>query len=144
MLVCNMFYKRTEIGERIGWTFQCNGIGIIISGFISFGVYHVDPTAKPNRWQWLMIIMAIWTFFTGCLFLYIFPDNPTSARFLTHEEKIKVVKRIKDNQNGIETKVFKKHQFIEAMLDSKTWLFFLFGTISYDSPLFVNAPKLII
>ncbi|KZV92689.1 MFS general substrate transporter [Exidia glandulosa HHB12029] len=130
MLVTGMFYTRTEIGERIGWTFQCNGFAQIVSGFISFGVYHVSPTSKPNQWQWLMIIVAVLTVVCGTIFLLLFPDNPTSARFLTTEEKIKVVHRVRGNQNGIETKKWKKEQFYEALRDPKTWLFFLFAAVS--------------
>jgi len=130
MLVLSMFYTRIELAERLGWTFQCNGIGSIISGFIAFGVYHANPDIHPDQWQWLMIAVAILTFVCGVIFLLWFPDNPTTARFLTTEQKIRVVKRIKDNQNGIETKVWKKNQFIEALKDPKTWLFFLFAAVS--------------
>ena len=49
MTIISMFYNRTEIGERIAWTFQCNGIGTIISAMIGFGVSHVNPHAKPAR-----------------------------------------------------------------------------------------------
>ena len=31
MLVCSMFYTRAEVNERIGWTFQCNGLAVIIA-----------------------------------------------------------------------------------------------------------------
>jgi len=130
MLICSMFYNRTEIGERIGWTFQCNGFALIISSFISFGVYHASPKSEPNQWQWLMIITSLMTFVVFLLFVWRFPNNPTTARFLTLEERVSAVKRIQSNQNGIETKTWKKHQLIEALWDPKTWLFFFFAAIS--------------
>ncbi|KDQ58426.1 hypothetical protein JAAARDRAFT_176361 [Jaapia argillacea MUCL 33604] len=130
MLVTSMFYTRTEIGERIGWTFQCNGVGTIISGFISFGAYHIGEKTKPNQWQWLMLISVFLSLIIFVLFILFFPDNPTTAKFLTEEEKLKVVKRVQGNQNGIETKVWKKKQFIEALTDPKTWLLFLFAAVA--------------
>ena len=130
MLITSMFYTRVEIGERIGWTFQCNGFATIISGFLSFAVFHIAPGSHPNQWQWLMIIMAIWTLLSAILFYFFFPDNPAQARFLTQKEKIKVVKRIQDNRNGIETKQWKFYQFREALTDVKTWLFFAFAISS--------------
>ncbi|KAF8343124.1 MFS general substrate transporter [Cantharellus anzutake] len=130
MIVCNMFYNRTEIGERIGWTFQCNGLALIFSSVFSFAVYHANPKASPNQWQWLMIVNSIISFIVFLLFLRFFPNNPSSAWFLTPEERVIAVKRIQENRNGIETKKFKKHQFIEALRDPKTWLFFLFAAIS--------------
>lgn len=53
------------------------------------------------------------------------PDNPAKARFLTTEEKVHVIRRLRVNGGAIETKVFKKHQYIEALKDPKSWLFVL-------------------
>lgn len=41
------------------------------------------------------------------------------------EERAQAVLRIKENHSGIEQKYFKRYQFIEALKDPKTWLFFL-------------------
>ena len=100
---------------------------------MSFGVYHANPLKHPNQWQWLMIVTTLLTFIVFILFLLFFPDNPTNARFLTEEEKIKVVKRVSENRNGIETKSWKKEQCIEALVDVKTWLYFVFGGFAFVS-----------
>ncbi|KAI1256995.1 hypothetical protein MGN70_000033 [Eutypa lata] len=63
-------------------------------------------------------------------FLFVFPDNPVQARFLSEDEKIKAVRRIQANQSGTETKSWKPEQAMEAVKDVKTWLFFLFATVS--------------
>ena len=130
MLVTSMFYTRTESGQRIGWTFQCNGFAQIVSGFLAFGVAHSSPTKKPAQWQLLLIVYTGLTLIVGTWFLLVFPDSPVKARFLTKDEKIKSVKRIRSNQSGTETKVWKREQAIEAVKDVKTWLFFLFAAIA--------------
>lgn len=61
----------------------------------------------------------------GILVWFLFPDNPASAHFLTREERAQSIMRIASNHSGIEQKRFKKSQFIEAVQDPKTWLFFL-------------------
>lgn len=61
----------------------------------------------------------------GILVWLFFPDNPASAHFLTKEERAQSILRIASNHSGIEQKRFKKGQFIEALRDPKTWLFFL-------------------
>ena len=127
MLVVNMFYTRTEIGERIGWTFQCNGIAVVCTSFLQFGMAHTSPDAKPNQWQWLMITTALLTFVPFLAFLFFFPDNPTNARFLTPEERLLAVRRVQVNQSGIETKTWKAYQVKEALSDPKTWMFFFYG-----------------
>ncbi|KAG8947324.1 hypothetical protein FRC03_001064 [Tulasnella sp. 419] len=130
MNVVAMFYTRTEIGERLGWTFMCNGIASVISGFIAFGVAHVGVHSNPARWEWFMIIMCIYSFITSVLFFFLFPDNPATAWFLSSEEKVIAVQRIRANQAGIEAKVWKREQFIEALTDAKTWVYFFFAAIA--------------
>lgn len=127
MLVCGMFYARTEIGERLGWTFQCNGFAVVVSSFLQFAIVHASPTATPNQWQWLYLITMMMTFVVGLAFLFFFPDNPTNARFLTTEEKLRAVRRVQSNQNGIETKTWKMYQVWEALSDPKTWYFAFFA-----------------
>lgn len=127
MLVTSMFYTRTEIGERLGWTFQCNGIAVICSSFLQFGMVHASPHESPNQWQWLMIATSLITLIPFLAFLLFFPDNPTNARFLTPEERRIAVRRLQVNQNGIETKTWKAYQVMEALRDPKTWLFAFFA-----------------
>lgn len=43
---------------------------------------------------------------------FLFPDSPTSAWFLTEEERVMAVQRIKVNQAGIENKVWKQEQWV--------------------------------
>jgi hypothetical protein len=54
----------------------------------------------------------------------VLPDSPTTARFLTLEEKILVVERLRANNTGTETKRWKWEQVRECLLDPKTWLWF--------------------
>lgn len=41
---------------------------------------------------------------------FFFPDSPANAWFLTAEERVVAVERIKVNQAGVENKHFKKEQ----------------------------------
>ncbi|KAG6832056.1 hypothetical protein H0H92_005478 [Tricholoma furcatifolium] len=102
LLVTSMFYTREEQSKRVGYWFLMNGAGIIFLGLISFGLIHTHPTR------------------------FFFPDSPVSARFLTPEERVKVVQRIKVNQSGVENKHWKRDQFVEALCDPKTWLLAVF------------------
>lgn len=61
----------------------------------------------------------------GVAVWFYFPDGPSNAHFLTTEERAQSILRIASNHSGIEQKRFKRAQFIEALQDPKTWLFFL-------------------
>jgi hypothetical protein len=55
------------------------------------------------------------------------PDSPSTARFLSHEERVIAVHRIAENMIGVKTREFKMHQAIEAVLDVKVWCLILIG-----------------
>lgn len=121
MIVTSMFYTREEQTKRVGYWFLMNGVAVIFLGFVGFGVLHTK-THNFMPWQWLMIITGLITLVTSVIFWFLFPDNPASARFLTPQERVQAVQRIKVNQTGVENKKWKREQFIEAFTDPKTWL----------------------
>ncbi|KAJ6615084.1 MFS general substrate transporter [Mycena sp. CBHHK59/15] len=129
LIVSAMFYTRKEQTLRVGYWFLMNGTAQIIAGFISFGTLHIKTT-QFEPWQWLMILTGILTFMTSAAFWFLFPDSPTTAWFLTPEERAIAVLRIKENQTGVENKHFKREQMIEALTDPKTWLFALFSALT--------------
>ncbi|KAJ4498542.1 MFS general substrate transporter [Lentinula lateritia] len=133
LLVSSMFYTRNEQMLRVGYWYLMNGTAQIATGFISFGVLHIQ-TSGFQPWQWLMIITGILSFITAAAFWFLFPDSPTTACFLTPEERVTAIQRVKVNQTGVGNKHFKKEQqvslFYEAIRDPKTWGFALFSGIS--------------
>lgn len=68
------------------------------------------------------------------MIMFHIPDTPTGAWFLTEEEKVLVVERIRSNQRGFGNPRFKKEQFIEALTDHRTWLF-LFSQLQTTFPM---------
>jgi len=143
LIVTSMFYTRNEQTVRVGWWFLMNGTAQIISGFISFGSLHIH-TRTFEPWQWLMVITGALTLLTALAFWFLFPDSPTTAWFLTKEERVSAVRRIKENQTGVENKRFKKDQFYEAFLDPKTWLFALFSALDNVPNSLTNQRQIIV
>ncbi|KAJ8590946.1 MFS general substrate transporter [Rhizopogon salebrosus TDB-379] len=126
MIMTSMFYTHAEQTRRVGYWFLMNGIAVIILGFVSYGLlYTHTPNFMP--WQWLMVITGIITLITSVLFWFFFPDSPTTAWFLTDDERAAAVHRIKVNQSGVENKHFKTEQFLEAIRDPKTWVMAFFA-----------------
>ncbi|KIY50844.1 MFS general substrate transporter [Fistulina hepatica ATCC 64428] len=124
MIVTSMFYTRAEQTRRVGTWFLMNGGAIIFLGFIAFGLEHTNTSFMP--WQWLMVITGLLTLIISVLFWFFFPDSPVTAWFLTPEERVLAVERIKSNQAGVENKTWKKEQFLEALTDHKVWLIAIF------------------
>ncbi|PCH37793.1 MFS general substrate transporter [Wolfiporia cocos MD-104 SS10] len=143
MIVTSMFYTRQEQTRRVGYWFLMNGFAIIMLGLVAYGTLHIKSSVL-QPWQWLMLITGIITFVVSILFWLYFPDSVANAWFLTPEEKVIAVARIKVNQSGMENKHFKKEQMIECFKDPKTWLFFFFAAISNVTNSLSNQRQIIV
>jgi MFS family permease len=106
--------------------FYTTCLGVTIpTGFIAYGVLYANSAV--SAWKIFMIIIGGLTFIMSILIFFFYPDNPTTAKFFSTEEKIWIIRRVQRTTNtAIEQKYFKKYQFIEAVRDPITWLFFAF------------------
>jgi MFS family permease len=106
------------------------GTAQIVSGLLGFAVLQagLDRAFKP--WRIFFLLTGGLTLLVAIAYWVWFPDSPTNARFLTEEEKIIAVERIRDNNAGIENKTWKRSQFFEALLDWKVWAFALLSAVN--------------
>lgn len=124
LLILNMWFTYDEQSWLMPCMWAIGNSSPITSGLLSYGVLWID-TGSFNPWKWFMVITGGITVLFGIAVWVWLPDNPLSASFLTLEERAQAVLRIKSNHSGIEQKHFKKYQFLEAITEQKTWLFFL-------------------
>ncbi|CAK9436365.1 uncharacterized protein LODBEIA_P09230 [Lodderomyces beijingensis] len=129
-IITSQWYKKEEQFLRTAFWFASNGIGTIVGSAISWGLYKNAESYSLPAWKLVFVVTGCMTVFLGFLVMAHIPDNPTGAWFLTKEEKVLVVERIRSNQQGFGNPRFKKSQFIEALQDVRTWLFFLFAISS--------------
>ena len=66
----------------------------------------------------------------GLSVLLWMPDSPVHARFLSREEQVMAVERVRDDQGGTENKRIKVQQVAEALTDFRTWLIVLMTIMS--------------
>jgi hypothetical protein len=52
-------------------------------------------------------------------------NNPATAKFLTPQERLWAVERLRNNNTGVETKEIKWKQVLECLLSPAVWLFFV-------------------
>lgn len=115
-----MWYTREEQPLRIAIWYSASGMGSLLAGIAFYGIGHIHGSLHPWKYQYLILgsLTVIW----GGVVTYFLPDNPMKARFLSTEERILAVKRMRSAQTGIENTTFKPYQAKEALLDPKTWL----------------------
>jgi len=88
-------------------------------------VYIFGTWSRP-----LLRFLNSFTVLAGILFLFMVPDSPATAWFLSKEERIMAIERLRGNNQGLGSKKFKKHQFIEAFTDPQTYYIAFFVIIS--------------
>ncbi|KAG0684657.1 hypothetical protein C6P40_001654 [Pichia californica] len=134
ILLTSQWWRKEEQFMRtcIWWGMQ--GFGTILGAGIAYGLevnrtgYHSFPS-----WKCIYIITGCITLFLGFISLIHIPDDPTKAWFLNEKDKLYVIERAKENQQGFGNQKFKWDQFKEAIIDPCTYIFFFYG-MSYAIP----------
>lgn len=129
ILITAMWYRRNEQPPRFGIWYLGTGLGTIFGSLVSFGFQHYHGKTF-NSWQIMFLLCGLITIVVGITVILILPDNPMSARFLSRQEKIWAIERIRSNQTGIENKQFKWQQSVECFMDPQTWFISLITILS--------------
>ena len=128
VIITSQWYRKEEVFFRTALWFASNGIGIILgSGAIAYNVYRDADTYSIEAWKVIFLVTGAMTIVLGIVTYFHIPSKPTDAWFLTEREKQMVVERVCSNQQGFGNKHFKKEQFVETLLDRRTWLLFSMG-----------------
>ncbi|KAF8165418.1 MFS general substrate transporter [Crassisporium funariophilum] len=124
ILIISMFYKKNEQAKRISWFYVMNGITQIFGGFVAYGISFYDGRLLAP-YKIIYILLGGLAILVGICVLIWLPDSPVHASFLTKEERIAALERVRDDAGGTENKHLKKSQVIEAVTDIRTWLIVL-------------------
>ncbi|EXJ88555.1 hypothetical protein A1O1_05485 [Capronia coronata CBS 617.96] len=122
----SQWYRKEEQAFRVGIWFSFCGWAQLLGGCFAYGVAtHVggDVHASLKGWQVIFLVLGLFTVVVGILFWFLLPDSPAAARFLSPEEKIEHIERLRSNEQGIGSQTFKWDQFREAFTDINTWLY---------------------
>ncbi|KAF7172818.1 hypothetical protein CNMCM6106_006937 [Aspergillus hiratsukae] len=119
-LITSLWYRTSEQPLRHGIWLCGNSISVIIGNLIAVGIWQIKSGLKA--WQWLFIIFGIITFLLGILMFFRLPDTPDTASFLTEEERLIAMERLKANKAGYKRNKIDSSQVIEAFTDPKTWM----------------------
>ncbi|KAK7422786.1 hypothetical protein QQX98_001346 [Neonectria punicea] len=79
----------------------------------------IDSHMKPYQ----IIFLFFGAITVGVAFLMFFwmPDSPTEARFLSDEDKVIAIERLRNNQMGVMSREWRSSHVLETVKDLKTW-----------------------
>ncbi|KAK3116194.1 Allantoate permease [Teratosphaeriaceae sp. CCFEE 6253] len=131
-LITSQWYTRKEQGARTGIWFSFNGWAQIFGGLVAYGIARATEDGKSALagWKIVFLLTGLLTVAVGIIFLFTVPDNQLNARWLSPDDRILALERIRINQQGVGNKHFKWYQVREALLDPITWAFFFYALIA--------------
>ncbi|KAJ2892381.1 MFS general substrate transporter [Zalerion maritima] len=116
------WYKRSEFGVRAAIFFSAAAISGSFGGLLAAAIEQMDGLGGKAGWSWIFIIEGAVTVVFGLASFWTVYDFPTEAKFLSSDDKARVLRRLKeDHQSSAERESFKWSYFWSSVRDWKMW-----------------------
>jgi ACS family allantoate permease-like MFS transporter len=101
-LFTSQWYTKREQGMRVNMWFSFNGFAQIFGGVVAYGIAKgVEKHGSAiEPWKIVFLATGLLTVALGVIFLIWMPDNQMNARFLSKEDRILAIERVRVNQQG--------------------------------------------
>lgn len=119
MITVSSYYTQSEQALRQMWWFSGTGWFTVIGSALNYGFAQIHGSLRP--WQYIYVFAGALTFLFG-LWCFALPSSALDAWFLTPEERIIAVERLRSSRVGAQEKAIKWKQIREAATDPKVWL----------------------
>ncbi|GAA87430.1 MFS transporter [Aspergillus luchuensis IFO 4308] len=132
----SMWYKRNEQHYRVALFFSAASLAGAFGGILAWGIAHMKGVGGYSGWRWIFILKE--TIKEGLLTVlmsigaYFWVYNyPSTAEFLTPEERQFIQFRLKNDNDSTRDEQFTWSAVFDAFKDIKVWLYGLaFHTMS--------------
>ncbi|KAF4952159.1 hypothetical protein FGADI_6955 [Fusarium gaditjirri] len=126
------WYKRSEFGARAAWFFSAAALAGSFGGLLAAAIQKMDGVSGIAGWAWIFILEGLMTIAVGIISFWMVHDFPTDAKFITEEERARVIYRLTaDKQSSAQDEQFKMKYFWQSITDWKTYC----GMLIYMGPL---------
>jgi len=116
------WYKREEFGVRAAIFFSAAAVSGSFGGLLAAAIEKMDGAGGKPGWAWIFILEGIVTVLFGFASIWMVHDFPDLATFLSDQDRARVVRRLKmDQQSSAEHEEFKMQYVWMAMKDYKMW-----------------------
>ncbi|KAK4697720.1 hypothetical protein P7C71_g418, partial [Lecanoromycetidae sp. Uapishka_2] len=138
MCIVSSYYTQQEQALRQSWWFSSTGGWTIIGGALNYGFAQITGGSLA-RWQYIYLLAGSLTILFGLL-CFAVPNSAVSAWFLSAEDRIVAVERLRKGQTGVRCQKLKGYQIREAALDIKIWLvaFMMAGAYTVNGALWLG------
>lgn len=99
ILYISMFYPRHQVLLRLGLWYCAAPLSGAIGGLLAAGLSQIKYGGY-NSWPWIFIVEGVITTIFGAVAFFFLPHTPSTAPFLTEEEREAAVKRLHHDFSG--------------------------------------------
>ncbi|KAF5019117.1 hypothetical protein F66182_8886 [Fusarium sp. NRRL 66182] len=144
---CSRWYRRSELALRLAIYVAMGSFGGAFGGLLASGILKLDSFGSLTRWRMIFAIEGIATVALAIIGFFTMTDRPSTARWLTQEEKDLAIARIKSERIGV-TEVLEKVSWkkarrgISSPVTIGTSVIFLFTNITVQGLAFF-APTIV-
>lgn len=87
VLYLSHFYRREELGLRIGIFYTAASLSGAFGGLLARGLSAIGPAGGLEGWRWIFIIEGLLTVLCGIISYIALPNSIQTAKFLSQEER---------------------------------------------------------
>ncbi|GKT47810.1 putative transporter [Colletotrichum spaethianum] len=140
LAVTTTWWRRSEQTLVTSSWNAMNGVTFIVGSLFTYGLGHIESD-KLYKYQIIFLyrgrrswdrrtdrvarFCGLLTVTYSLIVLVLMPDSPMSAKYLTEREKVIAVERLRANQMGIQSGVWRWDHVWETFMDLKTWCWFI-------------------
>lgn len=117
------WYKPQERAQRMAIFAGSVAVSGAFSGLLATGISFLNGKGGLFGWQWLFILEAIPAIIMGVLVYFFMPDYPSTAKFLTEEEREMAVGRLSKHAPAATDKAVDWVELRATLLNIDFWLF---------------------
>ncbi|KAK4050155.1 hypothetical protein OIV83_003726 [Microbotryomycetes sp. JL201] len=122
-MITSAWYRRAEQPLRVAVWYGTNGLATILGSALCYGLGHINSTVLYS-YQIIFLVFGLITVITAPILYWRLDNSIVEARWLTEEDRLKGVERLRANNSGVGSTKFKLKQAIELFTQPLSWLFF--------------------
>lgn len=98
MYVTTLWFAQRDRSVAVGWIYTAPALGLLAGNPLGGVLLRLDGFAGLLGWQWLFLIEGVSTVIFGAVLLFVFPDGPKDAAWLTRAEAEAIERHALDTQ----------------------------------------------
>ncbi|KAI1435368.1 major facilitator superfamily domain-containing protein [Xylaria sp. CBS 124048] len=129
------WYKRSEFGIRAAFFFSSAALAGSFGGLLAAAIQKLDGRGGLAGWRWIFVLEGLLTIVVALASFWMVHDFPADARFLSTEDRARVIHRLKMDQQASHENEWSIKYLYDGLKDWKMWL----GMVIYmgcDMPLY--------